>query len=102
MDREFPWFETVTVSLVVLAIVFAVFNVFAGLFVDQSIAIRALENQGFTNVKIVDKQWFAVSMRGCGNDVAKFLARAVNPAHDEVELFVCVGWPFKGATVRSN
>ena len=99
MDRDFPLFESVISVLTVLLIVLLLF---AGLLIDQPIAIKALENQGFTNVRITDKQWFLVVMRGCGSDAAKFTARAKNPIQQEVEIFVCVGWPFKGATVRSN
>ncbi|MDP3778616.1 MAG: hypothetical protein Q8R30_01030 [bacterium] len=99
MDKEFPWWKAVMTVLTIGAIVVALFS---GLFIGEQIAIRALENQGFANVRIVDKQWFLVGMRGCGRDAAKFTARAVNPAQREVDIFVCVGWPFKGATVRSN
>lgn len=99
MDRGFPWHEIVICFLVVVLIMVGVFG---GLFVGQSVAVKALENQGFSNIRITDKQWFLVGMRGCGSDSVKFTAHAVNPAHREVEIFVCVGWPFKGATVRSN
>ena len=99
MNEEFPWFNVVMAFLTVGVIVVGLFS---GIFIGEQIAVRALENQGFTNVRIVDKQWFLVGMRGCGRDAAKFTARAVNPAQREVDIFVCVGWPFKGVTVRSN
>ena len=99
MCKEFTLFD-VMIALLVAGLILV--SLFSGIFVGPSIAIRALENQGFSNIRIVEKQWFLVSMRGCGQDAVKFTARAVNPAHKEVELFVCVGWFFKGATVRSN
>lgn len=79
-------------------------SVFSGAFlVDESKAVRALETQGYTNVEITSRDWFAVSVRGCAKeDVVKFNAEVTNPAGKRVKLFVCVGWPFKGATVRTN
>lgn len=100
MEREFPWIETITllVTVVLVGLLF-----FAGLFIQESTAQSALEKQGFTDTRIIEKQWFMVGMRGCDrSDVAKFTVRVVNPAQKAVELFVCVGWPFKGATIRSN
>ena len=99
MNERFSWAE---LAVIMLGIMIFVISIFSGIFVDQSIAKRALENQGFTHVRVIDKQWFFVGMRGCGRDVAKFTAHAVNSEAKEVEVFVCVGWPFKGATVRSN
>mgnify|MGYP001588828673 CR=1 FL=1 len=99
MDRGFPWYKMVIIFLVAVLIMVSVFS---GLFVNQSVAVKALENQGFSNIRVIDKQWFLVGLRGCGKDAAKFIAHAANPIGREVEVFVCVGWPFKGATVRSN
>ena len=75
---------------------------FRGLWVDESAAARALETQGYSDVQITDYKWFVVGMRGCGGDAARFDATATNPAGNQVQLFVCVGWPFKGSTVRSE
>lgn len=75
----------------------------AGLFVSDSKAIKQLEVEGYTKIQIVDRAWFLVSFRGGGyGDVARFEAKAVNPVGKEVSVFVYSGWPFKGATVRSE
>lgn len=84
-------------------LVLVVFGLFAGNFVDESVALRALENQGFEQVRILNKDIFFVSLRGCDkSDAAKFDAVAVNPAGKEVQVYVCSGWLLKGATVRSK
>lgn len=77
--------------------------IFQGQWVDEAIAFRTLETQGYANAQIVKTNRFFVAMRGCGsNDAAKFTMKAKNPVGKEVELFVCAGWLFKGATIRSN
>ena len=64
-------------------------------------AHRALDAAGYDDIKIVEHQWFAVGIRGCGSDAAKFVAKANNPRGKPVTVSVCVGWPFKGATIRT-
>lgn len=92
--------DVFSVGLVIAAL-FLVF--FRGAFVDKAEAVKALETQGYSNVQITSEAWLLVGVRGCAEqDAAKFSARATNPAGRQVELFVCVGWPFKGATVRSK
>lgn len=72
-----------------------------GTLIDEDVAVHALETQGFTGVKVIDKAWFAVGLRGCDkNDSVRFTASATNPAGKEVQLYVC-GGIFKGATVRT-
>ena len=89
--------------MIVVIVVAIVLSIFRGLFVDQLIAVRALEKQGYENIQISEKDWFIVGLRGCdGKDAAKFVARATNSLKKEVELNVCVGWPFKGATIRTD
>lgn len=83
-----------------LAFAIMIFSFVRGVFADESLAVRALENSGYSHVRITSHKWFLVSLRGCGADAAKFDAVARNSAGQEVRPFVCVGWPFKGATVR--
>ena len=73
-----------------------------GCFADESQAVRALETQGYSDVKITDHHWIWVTLQGCGADAAKFDAMAINPAGKKVSVYVCVGWPFKGSTIRSD
>ena len=88
---------TITIVLVIAFIVSP-----AGMWVPEKTAITALETQGFSRVKIIDRKWFMVSWRGCskGDDV-RFDASALNPAGKEIQISVCSGWFFKGATVRT-
>lgn len=91
------------VVLFVIIIVFIFFFFFRGVFVGPATAVRALETQGYSDVKILDKDVFLVQVRGCSNsDAAKFEAAAKNPLSKEVKVNVCIGWPFKAATVRTD
>lgn len=72
-----------------------------GSLASEDKAVSLLENQGFENVEIVERDVFFVSLKGCSEqDVALFTATGTNPIGKEVEVEVCVGWPFKGATMR--
>ena len=82
------------------AILFFVLLMFRGSCADKSQAIGALEAQGFSSISITKHDWFLVGFRGCGGDAAKFSAKAINSVGKKVTLHVCVGWPFKGATIR--
>lgn len=74
-----------------------------GMMVKEDVAIRALETQGFSNVKIIEKDVFFVGCKGGdGNDVVRFTAIATNPAGEEVQVCVFAGWPFKAATIRTK
>ena len=95
--------DRLTVFAALFFIVVIVLTLFRGSWVDTSEATRALETQGYSNVQIIQHKWFAVGVRGCeSSDAARFDATATNPAGKQVRLFVCVGWPFKGATVRTE
>lgn len=77
-------------------------TMFSGAFISEGNAVRALETQGYTNIKIVDRAWFAISVRGGDKyDAARFEAIATNPIGKTVRVYVFVGWPFKGATIRT-
>ncbi|MDO8492156.1 MAG: hypothetical protein Q7S34_00755 [bacterium] len=96
-----------TTVIEILIVVFMFFVLFLstlpGKWVSQDIAIRALEKQGYTNVQITEHNWFLVGFSGCDDsDVARFKARATNPVGKKVEVFVCTGWLFKGATIRTD
>lgn len=78
-------------------------GIFGGLFVDENIAIRTFEADGFTNVRVVNRQWFMPSLGGCGDsDRVRFEVVATNPSGKEQTGIVCSGWPFKGATRRTT
>lgn len=69
---------------------------------DEGQAVKALETAGYSDISVNSHKWFWVSLRGCGADASRFDAEAVNPAGRKVSVYVCVGWPLKGATIRSE
>jgi len=73
-----------------------------GCMADPQDAISHVETMGFTDVQVLDHSYLLVAFRGCGSDAAMFKIKAVNPAKKVVPLTVCVGWPFKGTTIRGN
>lgn len=91
-----------TVLIYIIFLIIAIFLVSAGNFVDESVAVEALHKQGFTDIKIIEKDWLFVGYRGCSDDDSvKFTAIAKNPRNETVEVYVCSGWLFKGSTVRT-
>jgi len=77
------------------------FTLGRGACTNVSTAITAVENMGFTESKVVDKNIFFVGFKGCSDkDAALYKIQAKNPAGKVVIVDVCLGWPFKGATVR--
>jgi hypothetical protein len=90
-------------SLIIAIIIFAILSIFRGELVDSSEAVRALQTQGYSEIKITDKAVAFVGLRGGDRgDAAMFTAHAKNPIGRDVTVYVCVGWPFKGATVRTK
>lgn len=88
------------IALIVVGLI--VLGESCGAFVSESTAVNALSNQGFSDIKITNKSIYFITWGGCAeSDAAKFDATAKNPLGKEVKLFVCVGWPSKGATIRS-
>lgn len=85
----------------VAPILFVLLLFVRGMLVEPSVAVNALQNQGYSDVEVVDSSWILVNFQGCGSDAAIFHCKAINPAGKKVDINVCVGWPFKGATVRS-
>lgn len=93
-----------TVSLLPLFIFIMFFAMFfaRGVFVDN---VRPVEEvmkvHGYTEYTITDKDIFFINFRGCQlGEAAKFEVSAVNSNGESVNLLVCTGWPFKGATIR--
>ena len=100
MKREV---SIVTLIVVLLATVVFVLPNCRGVFASPDVAVKALENQGYSNVKITEHAWFLIGLRGGSEkDAARFTATATNPAGKEVVVEVYAGWPFKGATIRTR
>lgn len=96
--------KVIVYLLIVGVFVFLVSGVAAamGSQVKPEVAISAMTSAGFTNVTIVNSDVWLISLKGCGGeDNAKFDMLATNPQGEVVSnAYVCVGWPFKGATIR--
>ncbi|NQV88601.1 MAG: hypothetical protein HQ402_03570 [Parcubacteria group bacterium] len=94
--------DKLSIFLIVLGFIFVLFLGFArGVFVNENSAVKALETASYSQVEIVDRAIFFIGLRGGEDtDAARFKAKAINPAGKEVEVYIFVGWPFKGATVR--
>lgn len=89
-----------TFSMVVVVLFVAA--QFRGALVSNDVGVQALTNQGYTNIQVTDNAFFLVGLRGCGNaDAARITATATNSQGKEVTMYVCAGWPFKGATLRN-
>ena len=75
-----------------------------GCVVDDRKPVEAvMKTQGFTEFTINDKDWLFVGLRGCqADEAAKFEVTATNPMGEKVNFLVCTGWPFKGATIRTE
>lgn len=99
--RAFTLVE-VLVVLVIGALLLLLLANPSGRMVPESKAVTTLETQGFTNVKIVDRDVYFITWKGGDkSDSVRFTARAINPAGKEVTVYVFSGWLFKGATIRT-
>jgi hypothetical protein len=74
-----------------------------GYLIDNDNTVSAVQKQGYRNVKIEDKSVWFNSWRGCGQeDRATYEISATNALGQPVRLIACVGWPFKGVTIRTE
>lgn len=97
--------RTQTLSFFIgLCIIFIIylFGFAQGILISKQSAVTALEKNGFTNIRIIKKQWHFLKMRGAsdGDDV-RFVAKATNPIGKEVTMYVYAGWPWKAATIKT-
>ncbi len=87
-----------TVAVLALALIVNL----RGFLVSESAARKALEDQGYQEVTITHHAYWFVPFRGGDQgDAARFTAEAKNSAGKKVTIYVFVGWPLKGATIRS-
>jgi len=96
--------SAIFIGLVALGVLlFIGFGTFRGIFVPEARALEALEKQGYTEGVITDHSWFVPGLQGCdGKDAAVFEANAINPVGKRVDVIVCTGFFFKGATIRTK
>ena len=68
-------------------------------------AIKALDDNGFTEIVITDRGFLTAEWEGCDKrDGNWYHATAKNPRGKQVNMLVCCGAPtsFKGCTIRSK
>lgn len=66
-------------------------------------AVRAMDAAGHKDVSVLGHKWLLVGFRGCeASDASLLPVVSTNPAGKRVEQIVCVGWPFKAATIRTE
>lgn len=95
---EVGWFALIFIALVLF---FGAIFGGCGYLANEDTARSLVERQGFSDVRYEGRAVFFITLRGCSDDdVALFHYRAVNPTGQTVDVDVCQGFPFKGATIR--
>jgi len=94
--------EFIRIGIFSLSLLVALFfGCCRGYMVSRADAMQAADFAGFTEAEIISESRIFPSLAGCSNsDAAGFLFRAKNAQAKRVQILVCVGWPFKGSTVR--
>ncbi len=74
---------------------------YIGKYVDEKVVYRAMDAQGFTNVRVLKRDtWWVSTLGGSESDDVRFTVEAINPIGKRVTVYVFAGWPYKGATIR--
>jgi len=82
--------------------VFLILVCFRGSCVNAKDVIPGVEKQGYSELRITDSHYMFVGFRGCDTgDAACVEMTGKNPAGVPTDIVACVGWPFKGVTVRT-
>jgi hypothetical protein len=102
-DREMKIKSILKMLVVLFALTISVAPLLGcGCLVEEEQAIQAMTNFGFTDVKVESRFIFFVQWQGCSkSDAVGFHVNGMNAQGKRIKMIVCVGWPFKGATVRS-
>ena len=100
MSEREAWRKILGVTIIVALVLWMVGV--SGCFVSEAKAVRALRASGFVDIKITNRSWFLLSLRGCGEgDSVRFTATATDPRGEKVDVYLCAGL-LKGATVRAD
>jgi hypothetical protein len=76
---------------------------FSGFFVNEQVAVKTLQDAGYSDVKVTERAVFFLTFRGGSkSDSVRFTATAINPAGKPVETYVFAGWLFKAPTIRAK
>lgn len=87
-------------AIFTLAFLFCI--MFRGIFAGPERAVITLEKVGFSDVEVLNHGWVFPAFRGCGADAAIIATEGTNPIGKKVQIDVCIGWPFKGSTIRGD
>lgn len=100
--RRREWSKLIfNIGFIVVMLGAVVFSCARGNFVSDSDAIRSAQAAGYSDVKVVSKDFLTPGWSGCSeHDAVTFKARAKNAAGAPVTILICMGWPLKGATIR--
>lgn len=85
---------------VVLFFLLVVVPPIAGAMTSDHKAFGALEQVGYTNVELIDKEVYFIGFKGCGkSNSALFTMRGTDPIGKDRTVVVCAG-VLKGGTLR--
>lgn len=87
--------EIVMVLIVFVFLLFTVRSAFIIITNDESMAHKAMQAHGYSNIQITSREWFAIAYRGCGAlNAVRFSVKATDHEGKDVRAYVCYGWPF--------
>jgi hypothetical protein len=90
------------IAIIAVVLVFFVLPNCTGYLVPDSKAVTHLEKEGYSDVQVVSKDVWFVSIRGgATGDVVRFTCEATNPIGQSVTVYVFAGWPWKKCTTRT-
>ncbi len=86
--------------LVLALLVFSGWYVARGIWVDENVAVRTMEAQGYKNIQVTERAWLGLGLRGCDSkDAVRFTVKATGSTGNNTEVYVCAG-VLKGGTIR--
>ena len=72
-----------------------------GEFVDDSRAVKAMEANGFTQVRVTGQHGMAPQWNGCSkSDAVAFDVQGINQQQKQIYATVCCGLILKSCTIR--
>ena len=75
----------------------------AGSLANEDKAVSLLEVQGFSDVRLLERNNFFAPFHGCSkDDTTHYVFAATNVAGRQVHVQVCQGWPLRGPHIRGS
>lgn len=82
------------IAVSLLALSLFVFHLCHGALVDEKFVLAQVERRGYTNVALVNHEWFAMGIRSWDKfKAARFTFSATDDAGEEVTVIVYTGYP---------